>query len=213
MVLTDFWGINELHRNMSQDSVNQASVKQLSNKQPFGSEASVFQNYEAVVSEAYALGRLLAESEAMISCAESCTGGLIASALTEISGSSAWFDRGFVTYTNKAKAELVGVPAELLIEHGAVSEPVVCAMAQGALVRSTARLAIAVTGVAGPSGGSVEKPVGTVWLAWAFRKPDASVLVISKRMLFSGDRKSIRLSTAGVALVEAKVLWQQHQMA
>jgi nicotinamide-nucleotide amidase len=213
MVLADFWGINELHRNMSQDSVNQASVKQPSNKQSSGSEASVFQSYEAVVSEAYALGCLLAESEAMISCAESCTGGLIASALTETSGSSAWFDRGFVTYTNQAKTELVGVSADLLIQHGAVSEPVARAMAQGALVHSAAQLAIAVTGVAGPSGGNVEKPVGTVWLAWAIRKSDASLLIISKRMLFAGDRKNIRLSTAGVALVEAKVLWQQHQTA
>lgn len=170
-------------------------------------------NYEAVVSEAYSLGRLLAESEAMIACAESCTGGLIASALTEIGGSSAWFDRGFVTYTNQAKTELVGVSAALLIQHGAVSEPVARAMARGALANSTARLAIAVTGVAGPSGGSVEKPVGTVWLAWALRKSDASILVLSKRMLFAGDRKNIRLSTAGVALLEAKVLWQQHQTA
>jgi nicotinamide-nucleotide amidase len=193
MVFADFWGINELHRYMSQ--------------------ASVFQSYEAVVSEAHALGRLVAESEAMITCAESCTGGLIASALTEIGGSSAWFDRGFVTYTNQAKTELVGVPAELLIQHGAVSEPVARAMAQGGLLHSTARLAIAVTGVAGPSGGSAEKPVGTVWLAWAIRKSDASVFVISKRMLFTGDRKYIRLSTAGIALVEAQVLWQQHQMA
>jgi nicotinamide-nucleotide amidase len=193
MVLADFWGINELHRNMSQ--------------------ASVFQSYEAVVNEAHALGRLLAESEAMITCAESCTGGLIAGALTEVGGSSAWFDRGFVTYTNQAKTESVGVPAELLIQHGAVSEPVARAMAQGALLHSTARLAIAVTGVAGPSGGSAEKPVGTVWLAWAIRKSDASILVISKCMLFAGDRKNIRLSTAGIALVEAQVLWQQHQMA
>lgn len=203
---------------VNQDSVKQASVNQASVNQAYvtqvsENEASAFQNYEAVVSEAYALGRLLAQSEAMISCAESCTGGLIASALTETSGSSAWFDRGFVTYTNQAKTELVGVPEALLVQHGAVSEPVARAMAQGALVHSTARLAIAVTGIAGPSGGSVEKPVGTVWLAWALRKSDASVVVISKRMLFSGDRKKIRLATVGVALVEAKVLWQQHQIA
>jgi nicotinamide-nucleotide amidase len=175
--------------------------------------ASSLQCYDEIVSAALTLGQLLAKSNAMISCAESCTGGLIASALTEIGGSSAWFDRGFVTYTNQAKTALVGVPADLLNIHGAVSEPVVRAMAQGALDHSLARLAIAVTGIAGPSGGSEEKPVGTVWLAWALRKSDATSLVISKRMLFTGARKNIRLLTAGFALTEAAALWQQHQMA
>jgi nicotinamide-nucleotide amidase len=175
--------------------------------------ACPFQSYDQVVGAAFKLGQLLAKSNAMISCAESCTGGLIASALTEIGGSSAWFDRGFVTYTNQAKTALVGVAAELLDAYGAVSEPVARAMALGALEHSMARLSIAVTGIAGPGGGSGEKPVGTVWLGWALRQSDASCLVVSKRMLFAGDRKNIRLSTAGVALVEACALWQQHQMA
>jgi nicotinamide-nucleotide amidase len=172
-----------------------------------------YQNYDAVVTQAHALGLLLAKSKAMICCAESCTGGLIASALTEIGGSSAWFDRGFITYTNQAKTELVGVGAGLLIEHGAVSEPVARAMAQGALLRSTAQLSIAVTGIAGPSGGTEEKPVGTVCFAWALRKQDASILNFSKCLLISGDRKNIRLTTVGFALQEAHLLWQQHQMA
>lgn len=101
-----------------------------------------------------------------ISTAESCTGGLVASMLTRVPGSSAAFEAGFVTYSNRMKSDLLGVPAALLQEHGAVSEPVVRAMAEGALVRSRADMAIAVSGIAGPGGGSVDKPAGTVWIAW-----------------------------------------------
>ena len=103
----------------------------------------------------------------MMATAESCTGGLIAGACTSLSGSSDWFDRGFVTYSNAAKAEMLGVPEALIDAHGAVSEPVARAMAAGAVARSAAQLAVAVTGVAGPTGGSAEKPVGTVWFGWA----------------------------------------------
>jgi nicotinamide-nucleotide amidase len=177
------------------------------------SNIATFHSFDEVVSQALFLGELLAQSKAMISCAESCTGGLIASALTEIGGSSAWFDRGFVTYTNQAKTELLGVPDALLIRHGAVSEPVVRSMAEGALLRSNAHLSLAVTGVAGPSGGSAEKPVGTVWLGWALRKSDGSIDIVSKRMLFTGDRKIVRLSTVGNALTVAALLWQQHRLA
>lgn len=102
----------------------------------------------------------------MLATAESCTGGLIAAACTDLPGSSTWFDRGFVTYSNAAKTEMLGVPALLIEQHGAVSEQVVRAMADGALTRSGAQVSVAVSGVAGPGGGSSEKPVGYVWLAW-----------------------------------------------
>jgi nicotinamide-nucleotide amidase len=132
----------------------------------------------------------------MLATAESCTGGLIAGACTEISGSSDWFDRGFVTYSNAAKTEMLGVPAALIQAHGAVSEAVACAMAAGALARSQAQCAVAVTGVAGPTGGSADKPVGTVWLAWA----TPSGQVEAKRHLFSGDRAAVRQATVAQAL-------------
>jgi nicotinamide-nucleotide amidase len=132
----------------------------------------------------------------MLATAESCTGGLIAGACTEISGSSDWFDRGFVTYSNAAKTEMLGVPAALIQAHGAVSEAVACAMAAGALARSQAQCAVAVTGVAGPTGGSADKPVGTVWLAWA----TPSGQVEAKRHHFSGDRAAVRQATVAQAL-------------
>ena len=103
----------------------------------------------------------------MMSTAESCTGGLIAAACTELPGSSEWFDRGFVTYSNAAKTEMLGVAPTLIAQHGAVSEEVVQAMAAGAITRSSARVAIAVSGIAGPAGGTPDKPVGTVWIAWS----------------------------------------------
>ncbi len=139
--------------------------------------------------------RMLARG-AMMATAESCTGGLIAAACTELAGSSAWFDRGFVTYSNQAKTELLWVDAELITQHGAVSEPVARAMAQGALVRAKVDYGVAVTGVAGPSGGSPDKPVGTVWLAWAAR--DGRLL--SRVCLFEGDRAHIRQQTCVEAL-------------
>ncbi|GAC1337817.1 MAG: hypothetical protein NVSMB18_03270 [Acetobacteraceae bacterium] len=126
-----------------------------------------------------------------LATAESCTGGLIAATLTEIAGSSDVVDRGFVTYSNAAKTELLGVPVELLAAHGAVSEPVAAAMAEGALKRSPAGVAIAVTGVAGPGGGSPEKPVGTVWFGCAVRG-SASV---TDHQVFPGDRAAIRAAT------------------
>lgn len=139
--------------------------------------------------------RLLARG-AMLATAESCTGGLIAAACTELAGSSAWFERGFVTYSNQAKTELLGVDAELIAQHGAVSEPVARAMAQGALVQAQVDYGVAVTGVAGPSGGSPDKPVGTVWLAWAARDGR----LISRVCLFEGDRARIRQQTCVEAL-------------
>lgn len=127
--------------------------------------------------------------------AESCTGGLIAGACTEVSGSSDWFERGFVTYSNAAKTELLGVPMALIEQHGAVSEPVARAMAAGAVAHSPAPLALAVTGVAGPTGGSAEKPVGTVWFGWA-----TPAGVFTEHQRFDGDRSAVRQATVRHAL-------------
>ncbi len=132
----------------------------------------------------------------LLASAESCTGGLIAKTLTDLAGSSKWFDCGFVTYSNAAKSSMLGVDPEVLGEYGAVSEPVVKAMCLGALENSQANLVVAVSGVAGPGGGSAEKPVGTVWVGWA-----SSVNKISAhKYLFSGDRSSIRQQTLLVSL-------------
>ena len=149
-------------------------------------------------SEQYSLGPLadlLLKRGWMLATAESCTGGLIAAACTDLAGSSQWFERGFVTYSNAAKTELLGVDAALIEREGAVSEPVVRAMALGALDRSRAQVAVAVTGVAGPGGGSAVKPVGTVWLAWA--TPQG---ITSELQRFAGDRAAVRSATVQHAL-------------
>jgi nicotinamide-nucleotide amidase len=140
-----------------------------------------------------------------VAAAESCTGGLIAAACTALAGSSDWFDRGFVTYSNAAKSELLGVPATLIDAQGAVSEPVAQAMAAGALVRSAAHVAVAVTGIAGPGGGSAAKPVGLVWMAIA-RRADATdvsaagITVQAWLCRFGGDRAAVRSATVREAL-------------
>ncbi len=131
-----------------------------------------------------------------IAAAESCTGGLIAAGLTEIPGSSNVFERGFVTYSNEAKTELLGVPADLIAEYGAVSEAVARAMVEGALARSRADIAVAVTGIAGPGGGSAEKPVGLVFVGAARRGEPAIV----ERHVFAGDRAEVRRATVLRAL-------------
>ncbi|HSD38223.1 MAG TPA: CinA family protein [Rhodocyclaceae bacterium] len=130
---------------------------------------------------------------------ESCTGGLIAAAITEIAGSSGWFDRGFVTYTDDSKQELVGVQQETLRQHGAVSEATVREMAFGALRSSKADAAIAISGIAGPGGGSAHKPVGTVCLAWAV-KEDSLDGVEAVTMHFDGNRSEVRLAASLLAL-------------
>ncbi|TXH86662.1 MAG: CinA family protein [Rhodoferax sp.] len=130
-----------------------------------------------------------------LATAESCTGGLIAAHCTDLAGSSQWFERGFVTYSNAAKTDLLGVDAALIDQHGAVSEPVARAMAQGALQHSKAQVAVAVTGIAGPTGGSADKPVGTVWLAWA--SPEG---VSAELQHFAGDRAAVRNATVVHAL-------------
>ena len=141
------------------------------------------------VLEAYrAAGRMLAT-------AESCTGGMVAAALTDIAGSSASFERGFVTYSNAAKTEMLGVDAALIASHGAVSAEVAASMAEGALARSHAAVAVSVTGVAGPDGGTAEKPVGLVWFGLASNRPTRT-----ERAHFEGDRAEIRRQSAERAL-------------
>jgi nicotinamide-nucleotide amidase len=131
-----------------------------------------------------------------VATAESCTGGLIAAALTAIAGSSDVVDRGFVTYSNEAKTELLGVPAEMIAAVGAVSENVARAMADGALARSRAHITVSVTGVAGPGGGSTEKPVGLVWFGCA----RAGIPTRALRKMFPGDRTEVRRATVAQAL-------------
>lgn len=141
------------------------------------------------------LATRLRERGWQMASAESCTGGLIAAACTELSGSSDWFDRGFVTYSNAAKTDSLGVPAALIDAHGAVSEPVARAMASGAVAHSAARCALAVTGVAGPTGGSADKPVGTVWFGWS-----TPAGVVTEHRRFDGDRAAVRAQAVRHAL-------------
>lgn len=138
---------------------------------------------------------LLARGE-QIALAESCTGGLVAKLLTDVAGSSAWFERGLVTYTNVAKHELLGVPMSVFETAGAVSEVCVRAMAEGVIAHSHAHWAVAITGIAGPAGGSPDKPVGTVWIAWTRR----SGATDSLRFHFDGDRESVRTQSAEAAM-------------
>jgi nicotinamide-nucleotide amidase len=142
------------------------------------------------------LGALLSARGWRLTTAESCTGGLVAAAITSVPGSSGWFDEGFVTYGNAAKASRLGVAQGVLAAHGAVSEASARAMAEGALRATEADLAVAVTGVAGPGGGTPDKPVGLVWLAWA--KRDAATRAASYR--FAGDRAEVRSASVVAAL-------------
>jgi nicotinamide-nucleotide amidase len=140
-------------------------------------------------------GNKLRDERLMLATAESCTGGMVAAAMTDISGSSAWFERGFVTYSNLAKTEMIGVPADMIERHGAVSEPVARAMAEGALRNSRAQVSLSITGVAGPGGGTETKPVGMVSFAWSNRL-HTSV----ETQQFKGDREQIRTQAATHAL-------------
>ena len=142
------------------------------------------------------LGEHLSAQQGLLATAESCTGGGIATAVTDIAGSSGWFERGFVTYSNLAKTEMLGVPPSTRAQFGAVSEAVARAMAIGALAHSTATLSVAVTGVAGPGGGSAEKPVGTVCFGYALR----TGVTITRRCCFAGDRAAVRAQSVQTAL-------------
>jgi nicotinamide-nucleotide amidase len=141
------------------------------------------------------LGRTLEARNLRVATAESCTGGWVAKALTDIPGSSRWLEGGVVAYSNSAKSSLLGVPAGTVAAHGAVSEPVVRAMAEGARARFGVPLTVAVSGVAGPDGGTPDKPVGTVWFAWASGRETTAA-----RQRFAGDREAVRRQSVDVAL-------------
>lgn len=143
-------------------------------------------------------GERLCAAGLKVVLAESCTGGWVAKALTDVAGSSQWFERGYVSYSNAAKQQALGVAAATLAVHGAVSGPVVAEMAAGALAASAADVAVAISGVAGPDGGSVEKPVGLVWLAVARRGAGAAPRTCERR--FGGDREAVRRAAVAQAL-------------
>lgn len=148
------------------------------------------------------LGQELKRRGVMLATAESCTGGLLGAVVTAVPGSSHWYERGFIAYTNTAKREMLGVKTETLTRFGAVSEPTARAMVEGVLAASQADLAVAVTGIAGPGGGTPEKPVGTVCLAWAVRRQAA--YAVTQR--FHGDRETIRRAAVIAALEGLKNL-------
>lgn len=143
------------------------------------------------------LSEILLSKAWTISLAESCTGGLVCATLTELAGSSNWFERGYITYSNEAKTECLDVPSDLIESHGAVSEEVAKAMAEGARIQSGSNVAVSITGIAGPTGGSIEKPVGTVCFGWATENQ-----VLTKTMRFDGDRQMVRQQAMEFALTE-----------
>ncbi len=135
-----------------------------------------------------------------LGCAESCTGGLVAAAITDLAGASDWFDRGFVTYSNRAKTDMLGVPAALLETHGAVSRETAAAMARGVLMHAPVQASLAITGIAGPGGGTRDKPVGLVWFAWAWTEGTQTHLH-TESVVWPGDRHAVRLASARHALL------------
>lgn len=157
-------------------------------------------NEPPIAELAYAIGQKLLKFGWKLTVAESCTGGWIAKSLTDIPGSSAWLEYGFVTYSNTAKHSLLGVPNNTLEQHGAVSAATVSAMAQGAIIHSNANVAIAVSGIAGPTGGTPDKPLGTVWLAWYLPKHK----IHTECQHFTGNRKLIRQQAVHYALQELR---------
>jgi len=146
------------------------------------------------------LGKQLLANDQMIATAESCTGGLVAAAITSVAGSSSWFDRGFVTYSNEAKQEMLGIQADTLSEFGAVSEETAREMAAGALLLSYAQISVSITGIAGPDGGTDDKPVGTIWFAWSIKTDGLEIETQTKKESFIGDRNSIRQQAVVTAL-------------
>lgn len=150
------------------------------------------------------VGELLTAKKLKLVTAESCTGGMVAAAITEIAGSSQWFERGFVTYSNSAKQELLNVENQLILKYGAVSQETAIAMAEGAIKNSYADVSIAVTGIAGPGGGSTDKPVGTVWFAWKL----ADHAVYTSLKLFTGNRSTIRKQATHYCLIRLLQLIQ-----
>ena len=158
---------------------------------------------------ARALALTLIEHNWKIALAESCTGGLVCATLTNLAGSSDWFERGYITYSNEAKSECLDVPVEIIESFGAVSEQVAKAMADGARRKADVNVAISITGIAGPTGGSLEKPVGTVCFGWSIKKnvgDDVKTIAITKQ--FSGDRKTVRKQACDYALSKLLELLQ-----
>lgn len=152
------------------------------------------------------LGAVLRRKRLKLAVAESCTGGWVAKCVTDVAGSSQWFDRGFVAYTNRAKQDLLGVTPQGLLQFGAVSAQVAKEMAEGALLRSNADAALGITGIAGPDGGSPDKPVGTVWFGWAVRGQPAE----TRQMRFDGDRDMVRRAAVAAALTRMIELVESH---
>lgn len=152
------------------------------------------------------VGEFCVKHNIKIVTAESCTGGGLSYWLTSVPGSSTWFERGFVTYSNAAKTEMLGVDATLIEQYGAVSEEVAKAMAQGAIAHSHANLSIAITGIAGPDGGATEKPVGTVWIAWTTQEK-----TVATQYHFSGERQSIRLQTIVGAMQQLLIIFNNEK--
>lgn len=157
-------------------------------------------SFEALVSE---VGQALVIQNVMIVTAESCTGGMISEALTSVAGSTAWFDRAYITYSYESKKEMLGVRDNTIQKKGAISQECVEEMVLGALQESHANVSVACSGIAGPTGGSMDKPIGTVWIAWAMQ---GHTDVISQQFLFEGDRRSIREQTTEAALIGVKKL-------
>lgn len=159
---------------------------------------------EALIVRVGTLGGALRARGLRLACAESCTGGLIAALCTSVAGSSDWFERGVVSYSNAAKTELLGVDPGLIEAHGAVSEPVALAMARGMLVHSAADLALAVTGIAGPGGATPTKPVGLVWLGLGWRAASGELQAQAEQRVWPGDRTAVRSATVqwGLARLE-----------
>ncbi len=157
----------------------------------------MFSNDDIIL--ASTVGELLLSRQYKLATAESCTGGLVAALITEIAGSSQWFERGFVTYSNQSKQQMLGVSNTLLLDCGAVSQQIAALMAEQAVIRSDADVGVSITGIAGPAGGSNEKPVGTVWFGWKFTDLDDQ-LVKTQHKIFSGSRNTIRMQAVRFAL-------------
>lgn len=150
---------------------------------------------EDIIKLAIEVGQVLQQKDLLLATAESCTGGGVAQAITEIAGSSEWFDCGFIAYSNDSKTEMLDISAALIAQHGAVSEEIAAAMAQGALANSNAHIAISTTGIAGPTGAVPGKPVGTICFGWAMGSR-----VLTERKVFSGDRHAVREQTVAHSL-------------
>lgn len=179
---------------MENDVTFQQEVEEM--EQWVGMEDDVDDNGD-LMRQAERVAELLSKEKLALAVAESCTAGVVSYVLTSVPDSSRWFDRGFVAYNEKSKVDMLGLSEELIATHGAVSEQVVLEMAKNACLNSDADLSAAVTGIAGPSGGTEDVPVGTVWFAWHRRKDDYSITEVHK---FDGDRKQVRLAACSASI-------------